>query len=86
MSERRSLHEYLEKEAERAFQGECEAQKRLIILRLRLNKIDRKNGERRNADIALHETNRQPESQRLELCQANQLNYQAQREKELFFW
>ena len=37
--------------------------------------------EQRNADIALHETNRELESQRLELYQANQWTDQAQREK-----
>ena len=43
--------------------------------------IDRKERERRNADIALYESSRQLESQKMELYQANQLIDQAQREK-----
>ena len=42
--------------------------------------MDRKSWERRNSDIALYETNQQLESQRLELCQANQWADQAQRQ------
>ena len=43
--------------------------------------IDRKERERRNTDIALYESSRQLESQKMELYQANQLTDQAQREK-----
>ena len=43
--------------------------------------MDRRNWEIRNADIALYETVRQLESQRLELYQANQRADQAQRAK-----
>ena len=43
--------------------------------------MDRTNWEQRNADIALYETNRDLESQTLELYHANQLADQAQREK-----
>ena len=47
--------------------------------------MDRRNWERRIADIALCETNRKLESQRLELYQANQWADQAQREKNWLF-
>ena len=77
LPERRSLHAYLEKTAELAFQGECAAQKRLSVAEA---EIDRRNWEQRNADIAVYETNRQLESQRLELYQENQWADQAQRE------
>ena len=59
LSERRNLTGYLEKEAERAFQGTCAAQKRLSEAQA---EMDRKERKRRNADIALYETNRQLES------------------------
>ena len=49
---------------------------------LRLSEIDRRECEKRNAHIALHETSRQLESpQRAELYQAKQLTDQGQREK-----
>ena len=47
--------------------------------------MDRRSWERRNSDIALHETNRQLESQRLELYQANQWSDQAQKDNSRFF-
>ena len=75
LSERRNLHAYLEKKAELAFQGDCAAQKRLSEA-----EMDIRNEEQRNADIALFETNRELESRRLELYQANQRAEQAQRE------
>ena len=43
--------------------------------------MDIRNWERRNSDIALYETIRELESQRLELYQANEWADQAQREK-----
>ena len=43
--------------------------------------MDRRDWERRNADIALYETGRQLESHWMELYQANQLSDQAQKEK-----
>ena len=55
----------------------CAAQKRLSEAHA---EIDTRAWERRNADTALHETSRLLESQRVELCQANQLTHQAQRE------
>ena len=48
---------------------------------LRQSEIDRGEWERRNADIALYETTRHLESQRVEPYQANQCADQAQREK-----
>ena len=78
LPERKSLHEDLEKEAERTVQGECAAQKRLSEAQV---EVDRGEWERRNADIALCETTRHLESQRVELYQANQRADQAQREK-----
>ena len=78
LPERKSLHEDLEKEAERTFQGECAAQKRLSEAQV---EVDRREWERRNADIALYETTRHLESKRVELYQANQRADQAQREK-----
>ena len=78
LSERRHLHIYLEQNAELAVHGECAAQTRLSEAEA---ETDISNLERRNADIAIHETNRETESQRLELYQANQSADQAQREK-----
>ena len=73
LSERRNLHVYLEQKAELAVQGGCTAQRRLSEAEIQM--------VRRNSDIDLHETNRELESQRLELYQANQWADQAQREK-----
>ena len=78
LSEQRSLHEHLEKKADRAFQGDLAAQTRLSESRA---EIDREELERRSADIVLNETCRQLESQRMELYQASQSTDQAQREK-----
>ena len=44
-------------------------------------KLRQETGERRSSEMALYETNRELESQRLELYQANQWVDQAQREK-----
>ena len=52
-SERKNLHEYLEKKAERALQGECTAQKRLSEAEV---EMDRNSRERRHSDIALYQT------------------------------
>ena len=68
LSERRNLHVYLEKKAELAVQGTCAAQKRLSEVEA---EMDVRNWEQRNADIAHCETNRELESQRLELYHAN---------------
>ena len=78
LSERRNLHLSLERKAEFAVQGECAAQKRSSEAEA---EMDIRNWEQRNADIAGYETNRELESQRLEVYQANQRADQAQREK-----
>ena len=62
LSEQKNLHEFLEKKADRAFQGEFAAQTRLSEAQAEL---DRKEWLRRSADIALCETGRQLESQRV---------------------
>ena len=61
LSERRNLHVYLEQNAELAVQGDCAGQKRLSEAEADMEW---------NYDIALHETNRELESLRLELYQA----------------
>ena len=68
LSQRRNLHVYLEQKAELAV-SEAEAD------------MDIWNWEQRNYGIAVFETNRELESQRLELYQANQWADQAQGEK-----
>ena len=50
LSEKRNLHAYLVQKAEVGFQGECAAQKRFSEAEA---EMDRRNWERRNADIAL---------------------------------
>ena len=77
-SERRNLHVYLEQKDEMAVQGECAARRRLSEAEAGM---DIRNWEQRNSDIALYETNRELESERLERCQANQWADQAQRER-----
>ena len=87
LSERQKLHVYcvkgeismptLKRKAELAVQGECAAQKGLSEAEADVNI---RNWEQRNSDIAFYETNRELESQRLELYQANQWADQAQRE------
>ena len=52
-NERKSFHEFLEKESDRALQGEFAAQTRLSEAQAEL---DRREWERRNADIALFGT------------------------------
>ena len=70
LSRRRFLHVCFEQKAELAVQEEC------------LNQIWKEEvGNKRISDLALHETTRELESQRLELCQANQWADQSQREK-----
>ena len=78
LSERRNVHVYLERKAELAFERECAAQKRFSEAE---GEMDVRNWEQRNADIALNETNRELESQRLELYPANQWADHIQREK-----
>ena len=62
LSEQKNLHEFPEKKVDRAFQGKFAAQTRLSDAQAEL---DRKEWWRRSADIALYETGRQLESQRV---------------------
>ena len=64
LSERQNLHDYLEREARRALQGECISQRRLSEAEV---EMDRKSWERRNSDMASYETNRQLVAQQMEL-------------------
>ena len=66
---RRNLHVYWEQKTELVVQGESAAPIRLSKAE---GDMDIGNWEQRNADIALCEFNRELESQRLELYQANQ--------------
>ena len=68
------LHEFLEKKAERALQGDSQHRQAEA-------ELDKREWERRNTDIVLCETCRHLESQRMEIYQANQLTDQARREK-----
>ena len=78
LSEPRDFHDFLEKEADHVFHGECPAQTRLSEAQ---TEKDKREWEVRDADIALDEAVRQLESQRMELYQANQLSVQGQWEK-----
>ena len=82
LSEQRSLHEYLEKEAERAIQGEFAAQTRSSEFQA---EMDRREWEKRYAEDALYETSRQLETQKMELCQAHEWTDQARRQKRWSF-
>ena len=75
---RRNLHVYLEQKAVLAVQRECAAQRRQSEAE---TDMDIRNWEQRNSDIAICKTNRELESQRLELYQVNQWADKAQREK-----
>ena len=81
LSEKRNLHVHLEQKAELAVQGECAAQRRSSEAEA---DTGIRNWEQGNSDMAFFfffENNRELESQRLELYQANQWADQAQREK-----
>ena len=80
LSERRNLHVYLEHKAELAVQGKSAAQRRLSEATAHMN-IRNKKKKQRNSDTAVCETNRELESQRLELYQANQWADQTPRKK-----
>ena len=80
--DKRSLHEYLEKKAERAFEGEFAAQKRCFEVQAGM---DGGEWQRQNAEIPLYETSRQLQSQKMELSQAPPWIEQAQREKSWLF-
>ena len=75
---RRNLHVYVEQKSELAVPGESAAQRRSSEAEA---DMDQRNREQRDSDIALHETNRELESQRVELYQANQWTDQPQKEK-----
>ena len=68
MRDRENLHKILEREAESSIQGENEAQKNYQRLKL-MWKLER--WEQRSSEIALHESYRELETQRLQLLQAN---------------
>ena len=76
LSEWRNLHAYFEQEVELAVQGKGVAQKRFSEDEA---EMDKRNWDQRDADIALHVTNPELESLRLELYQANQWADQAQK-------
>ena len=80
LSEQRDIHDFPEKKADRAFQGECAAQTRLSEVQFEL---DRREWRMHNADIALYEIDMQLQS---ELYQSNQLTDQTRREKDLAMW
>ena len=63
LSERRDIREFLEENADHAFQGECAAQTRLSETQ---SELDRREWRMRNADVALYETGMQPQSQRMD--------------------
>ena len=64
LSAQRGIHDFLGMEADHGFQGECAAQTRLSEAQ---SELDRREWERRNADLALCETGMQLQSQRMEL-------------------
>ena len=70
----------LKRELNELFKDTCAAQTRSSEAQA---ETDRREWDRRHADIAFCETGRQLESQRMELYQANQLTDQAQRETKL---
>ena len=78
LSERRDIHDFLQKKADHAFQEDCAAQTRLSEAQ---SDLDRREWRVRNTNDALHETGRHLESQRTELCQADQLTDHTRREK-----
>ena len=78
LSEQRDIHDFLEKKADQAFQGECAAQTKLCAAQ---SPLDRREWIMRNADIALHEPGMQLQLLSMGLCQAHQLSDQTRREK-----
>ena len=64
LSEQKSLHEFLEKKAGQAFQGEIAAQTRFSEAQ---TELDRRAWERRNGVIALYDIGLQLQSQTMEL-------------------
>ena len=78
LSDRRNIHDFLEKKADHAFRGGCAVQTRLSAAQ---SELDTREPRMRNADIALYETGMQLQSQRVERDQSNQLTDQTRREK-----
>ena len=78
LSDRRDIHDFLEKKADHVFQGECTVQTRLSAAQ---SELDTREPRMRNADTALYETGMQFQSQRVERDQSNQLTDQTRREK-----
>ena len=78
LSERQNLHFYLEQKAESTVQEENAAQKRLSEVEA---DVEIRRWEQKSSKMALYETDRELESHRLELHQANQRADQAQRQK-----
>ena len=65
LPEQKDAHDFLEKKADHAFQGEFAAQAKLS---------ERREWRMRNAEIVLHETGMQFQSQRMELYQAKSID------------
>ena len=78
LSARRDLQNFLGRNADQAFQGECAAQTKLSEAQ---SELDRREWKMQNADRALYDTGFQLQSQRMDLDQANQLTNQTQKEK-----
>ena len=78
LSERQNLYVYLEQKAEMAVRGDCAGQRRRSEAE---EDMEMRNWEQRISDMALYDTNRELESQSLELYQVKQWADQAQREK-----
>ena len=77
--EAKSPNKYLEWKAEFAVRGENAAQKKKTIETE--NDVEIKDCEKGSSEIALYESQRELESQRMQLHQPNQWPDQAQREK-----
>ena len=68
MRDRENLQKILERKAESSIQGENEAQKKLSEIEA---DVDIRRWEQRSSEIALHESYRELETQRLQVLQAN---------------
>ena len=77
-SDERDLREHLERRARHASLGENSAQRKFFSTECNM---EIQNMERRNSEYALIESQRELESQRLQLSEANQRADQAQRER-----
>ena len=77
LSNRQHLHDYLGRKAELPVRGESAAHRRIT----EEADLEIRRWEQKSSEIALYETRRELESQRLELHQANQWGDQARKEK-----